>query len=186
MLPVGVMALGGLIASFFSVYPGSGLVAVVQDLFFLAWSTTVVTICRTPGGLSAVLRTWAYASVVWAGLMLVGALANIDVLSGITAREGNRASITFGDPNLAAGYFASSLMIVWASATPRRRIARVAAGAVLHRGDRLHRLEWFLDRHPCRLRGGGRHRHGPAVRRRPDDRGCLRQLCSWAGRSAPR
>ena len=50
MLPVGVMALGGLIASFFSVYPGSGLVAVVQDLFFLAWSTTVVTICRTPAG----------------------------------------------------------------------------------------------------------------------------------------
>ncbi len=131
VVPVGVMALGGLIASFFSVYPGSGLLAVLQDLFLLAWSTTVVTICRTPGGLSPVLRTWAYASLVWAGLMLLGALANIDVLSGITAREGNRASITFGDPNIAAGYFASSLMIVWASATPRRRIARVGAGALL-------------------------------------------------------
>lgn len=131
VVPVGVMALAGLVASFFSVYPGDGLVSVLQDLFLLAWSTTVVTVCRTPNGLSPLLRTWAYASVVWAGLMILGALVHIDVLSGITAREGNRASITFGDPNLAAGYYCSSLMVVWASGTPRHRAARCAAGAIL-------------------------------------------------------
>ena len=86
---------------------------------------TVVTVCRTPNGMSPVLRTWAYASVVWAGLMILGALLNIDVLSGITSREGNRASITFGDPNLAAGYYCSSLMVIWASATPRRGLCGV-------------------------------------------------------------
>jgi O-antigen ligase len=78
-----------------------------------------------------VLRTWAYASVVWAGAMLLGALLHIGVLSGITARTGVRASITFGDPNMAAGYYAASLMVVWASATPRHRAARWAAGAIL-------------------------------------------------------
>ena len=130
-LPLGVLALAGVIASLFSVYPGVGLVAVVQDLFLLAWTATVVTVCRTPNGMSPVLRTWAYASVVWAGLMILGALFNIDVLSGITAREGNRASITFGDPNLAAGYYCSSLMVIWASATPRHRAMRCAAGAIL-------------------------------------------------------
>jgi hypothetical protein len=131
VLPVAVMALAGLIASLFSFYPGNGMLAVVQDLVLLAWSTSVVTVCRTPQGLSMVLRTWAYASVVWAGLMLLGALANISVLSGITARTGVRASITFGDPNMAAGYYAASLMVVWASATPRHRAARWAAGAIL-------------------------------------------------------
>jgi O-antigen ligase len=130
-LPVGVMALAGVIASLFSVYPGTGLISVLQDLFLLAWAASVVTLCRTPRELSPVLRTWAYASVVWAGLMVLGSLTHIDFLSGITAREGNRASITFGDPNLAAGYFASSLMVVWASATPRHRVARGAAVAVL-------------------------------------------------------
>ena len=56
----------------------SGCVAVVQDLVLLGWATTVVTVCRTPNGLSLVLRTWAYASVVWARLMMLGALTNID------------------------------------------------------------------------------------------------------------
>jgi hypothetical protein len=131
VLPVAVIALAGVIASLFSVYPGNGLLAVVQDFVLLAWSTTVVTVCRTERGLSMVLRTWAYASVVWAGAMVLGALAHIDVLSGITARTGVRASITFGDPNMAAGYYAASLMVVWASATPRHRAARWAAGAIL-------------------------------------------------------
>ena len=130
-LPVAVMALAGLIASLFSAFPAAGLLAVVQDLVLLAWCTTVLTVCRTPNGLSMVLRTWAYASVVWAGLMLLGALANIDVLSGISARTGSRESITFGDPNMAAGYYATSLMVVWASATPRHRVARGAAVAIL-------------------------------------------------------
>jgi O-Antigen ligase len=130
-LPVAVMALAGLIASLFSAFPAAGLLAVVQDLVLLAWCTSVVTVCRTPNGLSMVLRTWAYASVVWAALMLLGALANIDVLSGISARTGSRESITFGDPNMAAGYYATSLMVVWASATPRRQVARGAAAAIL-------------------------------------------------------
>jgi O-Antigen ligase len=131
VVPVAVMALAGLIASLFSVYPGTGLLAVVQDLVLLAWSTAVVTVCRTPRGLSMVLRTWAYASVVWAGLMLLGALTGVHYLSGITGRTGVRASITFGDPNMAAGYYAASLMVMWASATPRHRAARWAAGAIL-------------------------------------------------------
>jgi O-Antigen ligase len=131
VVPVAVMALAGLIASLFSAYPGNGLLAVVQDLVLLAWSTVVVTVCRTPRGLSMVLRTWAYASVVWAGLMLLGALTGVHFLSGITSRTGVRASITFGDPNMAAGYYAASLMVMWASATPRHRAARWAAGAIL-------------------------------------------------------
>ena len=130
-LPVAVMAFAGLVAALFSAYPSYGVLAVVQDLVLLGWATSIVTVCRTPTGLSLVLRTWAYASVVWALLMMLGALTNIDVLSGISARTGSRASITFGDPNMAAGYYAASLMVVWASATPRHRVARGAAVVIL-------------------------------------------------------
>jgi hypothetical protein len=125
------MAFAGLIAALFSAYPSVGVLAVVQDLVLLGWATSVVTVCRTPNGLSLVMRTWAYASVVWALLMMLGALTNIDLLSGISARTGSRESLTFGDPNMAAGYYCSSLMVVWASATPRRGIARGAAVAIL-------------------------------------------------------
>lgn len=131
VLPVAVMAFAGLIAALFSTYPSVGVLAVVQDLVLLGWATSVVTVCRTPSGLSLVMRTWAYASVVWALLMMLGALTNIDLLSGISARTGSRESLTFGDPNMAAGYYCSSLMVVWASATPRRAVARGAAVAIL-------------------------------------------------------
>jgi hypothetical protein len=130
-VPVAVMAFAGTIASIFSAYPGLGALAVVQDLVLLVWSTTVVTVCSTPRGLSAVLRTWACASLVWALVMIAGTLAGIPVLSGQTAREGVRASITFGDPNMAAGYYCTSLLVVWASRTPRRAAARRAAYVVL-------------------------------------------------------
>ena len=130
-VPVAVMAFAGLIAALFSAYPSVGVLAVVQDLVLLGWATSVVTVCRTPSGLSLVMRTWAYASVVWALLMMLGALTSIDLLSGISARTGSRESLTFGDPNMAAGYYCSSLMVVWASATPRRGIARGAAVAIL-------------------------------------------------------
>lgn len=131
VVPIAIIGLAGLIASLFSLYPGTGLLAVVQDFVLLAWSTTVVTVCRTAGGLSAVLRVWAYAGVVWATLMIAGSLANIEALSGVTARLGTRASITFGDPNMAAGYFCTTLVLVWASATPRRRLARWGVAAIL-------------------------------------------------------
>src|SRR5580704_10646253 len=75
------------VAALISTYPSVGVLAVVQDLVLLGWATSVVTVCRTPSGLSLVMRTWAYASVVWALLMMLGALTNIDLLSGISAHR---------------------------------------------------------------------------------------------------
>jgi hypothetical protein len=131
VLPVAVLAFAGAIASLFSVYEGAGVLSVVQDIVLLAWCTALVNVCRTPEGMSAVLRTWAYAAAVWALLMIVGVFTGMSALSGVTAREGVRASITFGDPNMAAGYYCTSFMVLWASGRPRRRGVRWCAAAVI-------------------------------------------------------
>ncbi len=129
--PIALMAFAGAVAALFSSYPGIGLLTVLQDFVLVAWAAALVNVCRDAHAMSVVMRCWAYSSVVWALLMVGGAITGIDALSGESAREGTRAYITFGDPNMAAGYYCSSIMVIWASRTPRARLARWLAQATL-------------------------------------------------------
>jgi O-Antigen ligase len=124
VLPVSLMVVAGALAALVGEYPGTGLVSLTQDLFMLAWCGAVVAVCQGPRGFALVVRTWAYSGVIWAVVLVVTVLGQIDFIAGITARTGSRAALTFGDPNLAAGYFDLCFMMVWASATPRRRAVR--------------------------------------------------------------
>ncbi len=121
LIPVSVMIVAGALAALLGRYPGDGLLTLAQDAFVLAWCAAIVAVCRTPRGMATVVRTWAYSAVVWAVILVVTVLGQIDVIAGITARTGTRAALTFGDPNLAAGYFDAAIMMVWATQTPRRR-----------------------------------------------------------------
>jgi O-antigen ligase len=130
-LAVGLIMVGGAVASVAGPLPGVGLLAVVQDLVLLAWCAVFVNVARTPAALRWLLRAWAWSAFGWA-VILIGALATGNLaLAGVTARTGVRASLTFGDPNYAANYFFVALMIVMATRTPRRLVLRLVVYAAL-------------------------------------------------------
>ncbi len=107
-----------------------GLLALAQDFVILAWCTALVNVMRTPGALRIVVRAWAWAAVAWAALLVGAYEAHFNALAGI-APGFERASLTFGDPNMAASYYLLGIMIVWASRTPRHPLVRAAAYLIL-------------------------------------------------------
>src|SRR4029077_17277387 len=112
-------------------YPEAPLIAVVQDIYLFAWCLAIVNLARTADALRVLLAAWVYASVFWASLLIVGVFTGVRALSGIEINNGVRAEGQFGDPNMASGYFAISLFVLWASAVPRRSWQRAALAAVL-------------------------------------------------------
>lgn len=131
-LAVGLIMLGGAVASLAGPLPAVGLLAVIQDLVLLAWCAVIVNVARSATAFRWLMRAWTWSAFGWA-VLLIGAVATGNLsLAGITARTGVRASLTFGDPNYAANYFFVALMMVMATRTPRRRgIRMIAYGALL-------------------------------------------------------
>jgi len=124
-LAVGLIMVGGAVASLAGPLPDNGLLAIVQDLALLAWCGVIVNVARSPAAFRWLLRAWTWSAFAWA-VVLIGAVATGNLaLAGITQRTGVRASLTFGDPNYAANYFFVALMMVMATQTPRRRSLRV-------------------------------------------------------------
>ena len=112
-------------------YPEAPLIAVVQDVYLFVWCLAIVNLARTANALRVLLAVWVYASVFWAGLLIIGVFTGVRALSGIEVNNGVRAEGQFGDPNMASGYFAISLLVLWATAVPRRWWLRAALAAVL-------------------------------------------------------
>jgi O-antigen ligase len=135
-VPVGLSVLAGALAStaaytggFGSV--GGGLLTLLQDLFVWAWALAIANVGREPALSRSMTRAWAISATCWAALMIIGVFGHIALLSGETAREGVRASLTLGDPNVAANYFICSLLVLRAARYPRRRLLRWACCAVI-------------------------------------------------------
>jgi hypothetical protein len=120
--------------------PGSGLLAVIQDFFLFAWCFALANLLRFTPALRTVLGVWAWSSMVWAALLIGAVLTGHQDIAGITARYGGRASLTFGDANLAGSYFVVGFMVMWAAGVPRRRVMRtiglvLLAAAILLTGS---------------------------------------------------
>jgi hypothetical protein len=130
-LPVAVFMLGGALGAVVGPVPGAGITALVQDLWLLLWCWAVANVARSPARLKMLLRTWAYSSIVWVTLLFVGLAVGSSFLTGQTTREGSRTSLTLIDPNVSANYYVISLMIIWATRTPRSRPVRLAAYGLL-------------------------------------------------------
>lgn len=130
-LSVGVLIMGGIVAALAGPVPAEGLLAVVQDLVLLAWCAALANLARTPQGLRTVLETWVWSSIAWAALLVVALAFGNETITGITASEGGRTSLTFGDPNYSANYFFVSMMIICAVRRPSHRAARVGAYVLL-------------------------------------------------------
>lgn len=130
-LAVGLIMVGGAVASIAGPLPGAGLLAIVQDLVVLVWCAVIVTVARSATAFRWLLRAWTWSAFGWA-LVLVAAIATGNLaLAGVSDRTGVRASLTFGDPNYAANYFFVALMIVMSTRTPRRRTLRMVVYAAL-------------------------------------------------------
>lgn len=130
-LAVGLIMVGGAVASIAGPLPGAGLLAIGQDLVVLAWCAVIVTVARSATAFRWLVRAWTWSAFGWA-LVLVAAIATGNLaLAGVSDRTGVRASLTFGDPNYAANYFFVALMIVMSTRTPRRRSLRMVVYAAL-------------------------------------------------------
>ncbi len=112
-------------------YPQTPLVAIVQDIYLLCWCLALVNLARSASTLKVLLAAWVYAAAFWAALLVVGVLTGIAALSGIEPNNGVRADGQFGDPNMAAGYFAISIFVLWSSAVPRQVWLRACLFALL-------------------------------------------------------
>jgi O-antigen ligase len=101
-------------------YPENALLAVTQDLFLLCWCLALVNLGRSATALRVILAAWIYGAAVAAALLVIGVVFGITALSGARPDNGVRAQGQFGDPNMAANYFALSIFVLWSSANPRR------------------------------------------------------------------
>lgn len=128
---VALMVVGGCIAGAFGPMPGTALLAVVQDIVLIAWCTAVGVLAARRGGVRLIATVWAYGAVTAAAVLVAGSLLGIDAITGVIAREGNRALFTFGDPNYAGTYWVMSIFVVFACGRPNRRAARLAGYGLL-------------------------------------------------------
>ena len=129
MFPIGLSILAGALASTVAyshayISVGGGLVSLIQDAFLLAWCIGIANVGRDPALLRSISRAWAISATCWAALMIIGVFGHISFLSGQDLRNGVRAAFTLGDPNLAATYFITSLLVLRATQFPRRRAIR--------------------------------------------------------------
>jgi O-antigen ligase len=127
LLGIAGLLLGGAFASYVSEAPvGVGLV-LAQDVLLLAWSAALVLGRHNPAVVGVVTRAWCRTAPIYSGVMAVAYLLGINAVSGVSAKDGVRASYTFGDPNLAGNYLVVSLFVMAACKCPRspgvRRIA---------------------------------------------------------------
>jgi hypothetical protein len=130
-VPVGLILAGGALGALVGPVPNAGIIALGQDILLLVWCWAVVNISRSPGNLRFLLATWAYSGIAWAVLAFVGLATGSSVLTGQVERQGTRVQLTLADPSYAANYFFISMMIIWATQRPRRRLVRFAAYALL-------------------------------------------------------
>jgi O-antigen ligase len=131
LVGIAVFVVGGAVGALAGPVPGTGAVALVQDVALLFWCWAIVNICSTPERMRIILASWSYSSVLWASVLVLGLLTGSHTLAGQTAREGARTTLTLHDPNYAANYFFVSLMIVAAAGLPRRLSLRIVAMTVL-------------------------------------------------------
>jgi hypothetical protein len=122
---------GGAIGALRGPVPGTGAIALVQDVILLFWCWALVNISSSPERLRPLVRTWAYSSIAWVLLLFGGLATGMTALTGQRASEGVRTSLTLVDANLAGNYYFISIMVIWATQCPRRRSVRLLAYALL-------------------------------------------------------
>jgi hypothetical protein len=130
-IPAGILFAAGAIAGLAGPFPDLSLLQLFQDLVLLAWCAALVNMARRPAAFRFLLRSWSLGAILWAALLIFAYATGNSALSGVTDREGPRASLLAGDPNLLATYFVISIMVFGATGWPSRPGLRAAAFGLL-------------------------------------------------------
>ncbi|HET9828704.1 MAG TPA: O-antigen ligase family protein [Nocardioidaceae bacterium] len=121
---VTLLLIGGALAATVSGAPLSTALVLAQDVFLLLWAATLALGRYDPAILAAATVTWCRVAVVYSAVVIVAYIIGFSPLSGVTAKDGVRASYTFGDPNLAGNYLVMSLFMMVACKRPRATSTR--------------------------------------------------------------
>src|SRR5690348_11315285 len=65
VIGVGTMVAAGAVAAIFGTYPHEGALSVIQDIFLLAWGTTVANVGRTDAAAGFLMRAWCVSGSAW-------------------------------------------------------------------------------------------------------------------------
>ncbi|MDQ6899225.1 MAG: O-antigen ligase family protein [Candidatus Dormibacteraeota bacterium] len=130
-IAVAVVIAAGALAGLGGAFPVLSLTQLIQDLALLLWCGVIVNASRTSAAMRTLLRTWCWSGLAWATFLVAAYVSGHQDLAGVSARVGARASLTFGDPNLASSYFMLTLILLWVAGCPVRRSLRWAATALL-------------------------------------------------------
>ena len=123
LLGVGLLVTAGTWSALAGSLPGTGLLAVAQDIFLLAWAAVLAGAARTPEGARLVVNAWALSGCAWGVvLVLTAGPALLGEVSAGTAPE--RLRFTFSDENGAGLYFVLCMLVMVAARRPRRRLLR--------------------------------------------------------------
>lgn len=131
VIPVLLYAVAGLASGLVGFLQTTAMLTVLQDLLLFGWCLAAVNVLSAPRAMRVALKAWSYSAIFWASLVIVGWLGHITFLEGLNAAEGNRVMFTFGDPNYASWYWAASILVLYASRTPKRRWTRLAGYVAL-------------------------------------------------------
>ncbi len=116
---IGTMVVAGCVAAVFGNYPHEGAIAVIIDLFLLAWATTVANVGRTDAAAAFLVRAWCVTGSCW-GIGLLVFVSHHAAATGVATAEAARASFTLGEQNGAGFYFAVTILMILAGRCPRR------------------------------------------------------------------
>jgi O-antigen ligase len=130
-IPVALMLAAGAASGLAGPLPGASLLTLVTDLLLFAWCTTAVNVLTAPRAMRLALAAWSWSGIFWAGVVIVAWLGHITPLEGLNAADGNRVLFTFGDPNYAATYWDTTIFVVYAARTPRKRWMRITGYIML-------------------------------------------------------
>jgi hypothetical protein len=123
------LLLGGAFAASVTGAPIAVTLVLAQDLLLLAWAIALALGRHNPAIVSMVTKAWCRTAPLYSGVMIGAYLLGIRALSGVSSKDGIRASYTLGDPNLAGNYLVVSLFVMAACKHPRspgvRRIGYV-------------------------------------------------------------
>ena len=125
-----------------------------EDLVLLSWACTLALGRHRPALVRAATVAWCRMAPLYCVVMVIAYLTGINAVSGVSGKDGVRASYTFGDPNLAGNYLVVSLFMMAACRRPRTPWVRhagylVVLTAVLFTGSNGAMLTLVLGSVAC-------------------------------------
>lgn len=151
---VALLVIGGATAAILARAPSSVALVLAEDLVLLSWACALTLGRHRPALVRAATVAWCRMAPLYCVVMVIAYLTGINAVTGVSGKDGARASYTFADPNLAGNYLVVSLFMMAACRRPRTPWVRhagylVVLTAVLFTGSNGAMLTLVLGSVAC-------------------------------------